>query len=440
MEKLIAFIFAVIISLSTYSFINLDYDTRIKDLKAKNLTYEGSSKTFNNYYVLNKILTAQDNNILIMGSSELSRYNENSFPTEVFNKGDSPFTVTLFGQGYYQSIVHTIALGAMDQDIKNNKVVLMVSPQWFSKKGAIESFQSVYSESLMEQFVKNDRIHYETKNKIIARTKDLLSNNKNLLDTIERFERTHYEKILYQASIENEATKSVVSNNEATKIVKKENQKNTLIELAVENELAKVATSIKNTFFSLKNKKELFDSLKATSNTNTNDTNNVNNTNNIKQVEDYTIDFNKLMENAEQQGKESSTNNPFYAYDEYFDKHMKNYMIYKNSYPGYIKDSPEFSDLQLFIDLAKALDKELMIVSVPMNAYWYDYAGYDKKQRKAYYERIRNIADKNNIKLADLTDKEYEKYILKDIMHLGWKGWVYVDEAIYNFAKPTLVE
>ena len=115
-------------------------------------------------------------------------------------------------------------------------------------------------------------------------------------------------------------------------------------------------------------------------------------------------------------------------------------MTYKNSYKGYIKNSPEFSDLQLFIDLAKVLDIEVMIVSVPMNAYWYDYAGYDKNQRKAYYERIRKIAGENNIDLADFSDKEYEKYFLKDIMHLGWKGWVYLDEAIYNFAKSTILE
>lgn len=422
MEKLIAFILAVIISLSTYSFINLDYDKKIKDLEANNLTYVGSSKTNNNYYIMNKILTRRDNNILVMGSSELSRYNENSFPTEVFNKGNSPFTVTLFGQGYYQSLVHTIALGAMDQEIKNNKVVIIVSPQWFSEKGAIESFQGVYSESLMEQFIKNDRIPYETKYKVIARTKELLSNNKNLLDTIDRYEKAHYEIIHDQPSDETESTQTDVS----------ENEKNTLVKLTVENKLAIAVTSIKNAFYKLKDKSELINSLKS----------NTNNTNTTKQTEEDTIDFKIMMENAEQQGKESSTNNQFYAYDEYFNKYMKNdYKKYKKEYyKGYIENSPEFSDLQLFIDLAKVLDIEVMLVSVPMNAYWYDYIGYDKNQRYAYYERIRKIAGEKNISLADFSDKEYEKYFLKDIMHLGWKGWVYLDEAIYNFAKSTILE
>jgi len=37
------------------------------------------------------------------------------------------------------------------------------------------------------------------------------------------------------------------------------------------------------------------------------------------------------------------------------------------------------------------------------------------------------------VKTADFSDKEYEKYFLKDIMHMGWKGWVYFDEAVFNF-------
>lgn len=39
------------------------------------------------------------------------------------------------------------------------------------------------------------------------------------------------------------------------------------------------------------------------------------------------------------------------------------------------------------------------------------------------------------VELADFSDKEYEEYFLRDIMHLGWKGWVYLDEAVYQFYK-----
>ncbi|MED0819055.1 D-alanyl-lipoteichoic acid biosynthesis protein DltD, partial [Bacillus paranthracis] len=28
---------------------------------------------------------------------------------------------------------------------------------------------------------------------------------------------------------------------------------------------------------------------------------------------------------------------------------------------------------------------------------------------------------------------EYDKYFLKDTIHIGWKGWVYFDEEIQKF-------
>ena len=37
--------------------------------------------------------------------------------------------------------------------------------------------------------------------------------------------------------------------------------------------------------------------------------------------------------------------------------------------------------------------------------------------------------------MADFSNKEYEEYFLKDIMHLGWKGWVYLDDKVYQFYK-----
>jgi D-alanine transfer protein len=38
-------------------------------------------------------------------------------------------------------------------------------------------------------------------------------------------------------------------------------------------------------------------------------------------------------------------------------------------------------------------------------------------------------------KLADFSDREYEKYFLFDIVHFGWTGWIDVEQAIYEFAK-----
>lgn len=34
-----------------------------------------------------------------------------------------------------------------------------------------------------------------------------------------------------------------------------------------------------------------------------------------------------------------------------------------------------------------------------------------------------------------MTDKDYEKYVISDAVHIGWKGWVYMDEQIAKHMK-----
>lgn len=102
---------------------------------------------------------------------------------------------------------------------------------------------------------------------------------------------------------------------------------------------------------------------------------------------------------------------------------------------GSYQVSPEYEDLRLFLDVCKETGTEPLIVSIPVNGRWYDWTGFPKEDREAYYENIRKICEEYQVEMADFSDKEYEEYFLKDIMHLGWKGWVYLDEAVYEFWK-----
>ena len=163
---------------------------------------------------------------------------------------------------------------------------------------------------------------------------------------------------------------------------------------------------------------------------------NINNSINYNNYVDANeINYNKLLEKAESIAKIQCTTNEFGISDNYFNTYVKdNLESRKNSEQNssYVK-SKEYDDLQLFLDICKDLKIEPLLISVPVNGRWYDYTGFSKEDRNQYYQNIRDIASKNNVELADFSDKEYELYFLKDIMHLGWKGWVYLDEAIYNF-------
>ena len=54
-------------------------------------------------------------------------------------------------------------------------------------------------------------------------------------------------------------------------------------------------------------------------------------------------------------------------------------------------------------------------------------------ERQAYYERIRGLCDDAGAAYADFSSCEYEKYFLCDTVHPGWRGWVRIEQAFYDF-------
>ena len=73
-------------------------------------------------------------------------------------------------------------------------------------------------------------------------------------------------------------------------------------------------------------------------------------------------------------------------------------------------------------------DENTIIASNPFTA----------ETRKACYDHVRSIVGGHeSAKLADFSDREYEKYFLYDIVHFGWTGWIDVEQSIYEFAQEV---
>lgn len=43
------------------------------------------------------------------------------------------------------------------------------------------------------------------------------------------------------------------------------------------------------------------------------------------------------------------------------------------------------------------------------------------------------MLDEAEVDYVDLSGHDYDKYYLRDVMHLGWKSWVEVDRALCEF-------
>ena len=328
-----------------------------------------------------------DNIIPVFGSSELSSLSESDFyPSQILQNSEKNFM--FIGAGNFQSLSHAITLGAMQTHMNNKKVVLIISPQWFVKDGIQpEAFASKFSEDNFIEMLKNKNISDTTKGNIIGRVNALLSTG----------DPTMYEKVQKLESCYMKRSLNPIDYLYCT--------------------TQKIFTHYKSNYNVLRTFKNI-------------DNESFKN----QEVKAVDPDWSNLLIKAGEEGKKLC-NNEFDIMDDYYEKYIvSNLDNYKNSYKDITYTvSKEYDDLCSFLNVCKDTGIEPLLVSIPVNGLWYDYAGFSKEDREVYYENIRNIAKQYDVKLADFSDYEYETYFLKDIMHIGWKGWVRVSESIYKF-------
>lgn len=139
---------------------------------SRNLNY---GKTYNKFSGTTIYQKSQESpNILVMGSSELMLDFLPQNPLNFFRNRVNDFDMYLQGEAGYLSLEHTIEIGSFAPVMKNRKVVLILSPQWFTKDGIIPTdFFPHFSPYHFERFLKNDSISTKTKNKVANRVKEL---------------------------------------------------------------------------------------------------------------------------------------------------------------------------------------------------------------------------------------------------------------------------
>ena len=154
---------------------------------------------------------------------------------------------------------------------------------------------------------------------------------------------------------------------------------------------------------------------------------------------DVTPDYNwdELLKNAEADAKERTNNNEFGIENNTFDKNIKNNMEKRKGKDYFYKysDSPEYSDFELLLEIAKELGLDVRVINFPINGKWNDYIGVDAEQRKIYREKLTNIVQSYGYTIFDLGDKEYEPYYMYDTVHPGWKAWIEASRDLYQFFK-----
>ena len=390
MIRLKAFLISIVLVLITLVILNKTYIKKIEDYYKVNdnsVRYSTAYEKYKSKDIITENIT--QNTLVLLGSSELTAtINERYHPNKIFNYED--FNIMQIGTGYSQNIVQASTLGSIEGAMKNKKVAIVESVQWFAKGGLQnDAFLNKASQEHIYNTMINDKISKKTKEKLINRIIELTSNNKVQNDIYKKYKEYFIE-------------------NKGSFIGEKM--------LALDNDIYSFKNKIQ--FYVNKDKINYPFSGKNTPN----------------------YDWNSLTNNFVEEVKKTTNNNEYAVDNKYYNTYLaKNYSTFRDSNKGisYL-ESPEYTDYEIFLDVAKELGMKVEVIIFPVNGKWNDYTGVSKEMREQAYRNIEEMAKKyDNVKVLNYGNREYDDYFLFDVMHVGVKGWMEVERELYKFAKQN---
>ncbi|MGX7079578.1 D-alanyl-lipoteichoic acid biosynthesis protein DltD [Gemella parahaemolysans] len=390
MIRLKAFLISIVLVLITLVILDKTYVKKIENyykVKDNSVRYSTAYEKYKSKDIITENITP--NTLVLLGSSELTAtINENYHPKKIFNYND--FNIMQIGTGYSQNIVQASTLGSIEGAIKNRKVAIVESVQWFAKGGLQkDAFLNKASQEHIYNTMINNKISKETKEKLINRVIELTGDNKGQNDIYRKYK---------EYFIENKGS-------------------------FIDGEMLK----IENYIYSFKNKTQFYSN---------------------KGKIDYPLsgqntpnyDWDSLTNDFVEKIKKTTNNNEYAVDNKYYNTYLaKNYSSFRDSNKGtsYL-ESPEYIDYEIFLDVAKELGMEVEVIIFPVNGKWNDYTGVSKEMREQTYRNIEEIAKKyTNVKVLNYGNREYDDYFLFDVMHVGVKGWMQVERELYEFAKQN---
>ncbi|QNB47984.1 D-alanyl-lipoteichoic acid biosynthesis protein DltD [Thermanaerosceptrum fracticalcis] len=335
--------------------------------------------------VLQKKALASEEFLPVYGSSELTIF-DHYHPSSIFAHKPSGFQPFLVGRGGSQSIIHFLNFAALGRSLEGKKLVFILSPQWFEREGIPESyFRGNFSPLYAYRFVLDEELEDEIRKAGAQRLLEFAEARKSLvLGTLlkEAAEPGYLHPVLKQL-VKSLAYLKLF-------ILEKTDEFRSAYLLLSRGEEREGPRTVTGSFWP------------------------------------------ELLKKAEAEGAQACSNNDFGINDDYFRRHFQGKL---ESLKGYAQsvtyaESVEFADFTLVLKLLKERKADPLFVMVPVNGYWYDYIGFPKEDRQLHYEKTRELIRSYGFKIADFSRHEYDKFFLRDDMHLGWKGWVYVNEVL----------
>jgi len=338
---------------------------------------------------------AKRDDILVFGSSEFAsdvpQNIKNMFPNTNFD-----CNINIIGKAYTQSLLNAIRVGALGENLKGKKLVSIVSLQWFLQwipmlgdEIDVNGYNANFSQLQFYDFIDNKNISSENKIEACKRIVELSRSESTLQKT------NTFANLYSKNDFVSRATLTVLKPYYALH--------HRLLKIRDKQQTLKILNQYKDK----------------------------------EQSTVQSINWDEAEKIAEQMGKEACTNNEFYVYNDYYNDTIKPLLklnLLKDSYKDTdLMQSKEWKDYELFLKVCKELELKPYFIIVPVNGFYYDYTGMSQEKRAVFYDKLESISKSYGFDYLDMREKEYEPYFFRDVMHLGWKGWLYVSKKIQQY-------
>lgn len=101
--------------------------------------------------------------------------------------------------------------------------------------------------------------------------------------------------------------------------------------------------------------------------------------------------------------------------------------------------SPRWIDLKMTFQLLERQGADALVLSLPFAGTFWDHTGVSGAARQVYYRRVRELAERHEVRSLTLESLEYEPLFFKDpYFHPSPKGWLMLDSIINDFYHDDL--
>ena len=321
------------------------------------------------------------------GSSEFRRMDR--FHPAVMAARYHNYTPFLFGSTGTQSLSQFFNIKSMENQMTDEKAVYVISPQWFTKKGIDPAAFKYYNGSLADlTWLKTANPHSAYDRYVAQRLVTMLGDEGSIA--------TYAKQIAKGQSL---------------------------------SKFDKVIINLRTNM--LQHEDAIFSGFQLGDNYSRHILPN------IKRLPKH-YNYDQLTKEAINEAKHKANNNRFNIRNGFYNQRVKSHLskIKGSQKKVNYTTSPEYGDLEVVLNQFKNTNTDVLFIIPPVNAKWEKYTGLNMQMYYQTVDKIKfQLQEQGFTNILDLSHDDNKPGFMEDTIHIGWAGWVKVDQAVNKFVS-----